>query len=197
MVRCIVRNVCTCCSCRLAISLRVPFVAVHGTSRAAEALRVMLKCERASSRGSSACHASILPAPTTKFTRKEIVFAGNQQRLKKGSRLGIHESAWVTSNKRVTSSATIKMCLNLPAERRKGKERGCQTYDTGLSMRRQTVYVETNGDVPVAHGFGTTVLRRLSSHSLERQHWQYTNSFILQAVCSRRLGFQPCEPPMT
>lgn len=56
--------------------------------------------------------------------KKRRVFAGNQQRLKKGSRLGIHESAWVTSNKRVTSSATIKMCLNLPAERRKGKERG-------------------------------------------------------------------------
>jgi hypothetical protein len=29
-------------------------------------------------------------------------------------------------------------------------------------MRRQTVYEETNGEVPVAHGFGTAVLRRLS-----------------------------------
>lgn len=98
--------------------------------------------------------------------RSERVFAGNQQRLEKGKRLGIHESAWVTSNKRETSSASIVMCLNLPAERRIGKERGRQTYDTEWSMRRQTVYEETNGDVPVAQGFETTVLRFLSTHSL-------------------------------
>jgi hypothetical protein len=94
----------------------------------------------------------------------------------------------VTSNKRETSSASIKKCLNLPAERRNGKERGRQTYDTELSMRRQTVYEETNGDVPVAQGFGTTVLRRLSTHSLVQQHWQYPDLLILQAVCSRMLG---------
>jgi hypothetical protein len=73
MVRCIVRSVCTCCSCRLAISFLVVFVAVHGTSRAAEALRVMLKCDRASSRGKCVCHASILPAPATRYTRSEKV----------------------------------------------------------------------------------------------------------------------------
>jgi hypothetical protein len=51
MVRCIVRSVCTCCSCRLAMSVLVEFLDVQETSRAAEALSVMLKCDRASSRG--------------------------------------------------------------------------------------------------------------------------------------------------
>jgi hypothetical protein len=77
------------------------------------------------------------------------------------------ESALLTSSrKRETSSASIQKCLNLPAERRMEKERGRQTYDTGSGLRRQTVYEETNGELPVAQGFETMVLRRSSTHSL-------------------------------
>lgn len=60
-------------------------------------------------------------------------------------------------------------------------------------MRRQTVYEETIGSLPVGQGFGTAVLRRLSSHSLEGRHWQSSSAFILQAVSShtgRRWGFK-------
>jgi hypothetical protein len=73
---------------------------------------------------------------------------------------------------------------------------GDKTYDTGSSMRRQTVYEETNGDVPVAQGFGTTVLRRLSTHSLGNRHWRHPDLFILQVACLRSWGFQACELPM-
>jgi hypothetical protein len=39
-------------------------------------------------------------------------------------------------------------------------------------------------EIPVAQGFGTTVLRRLSIHSLEGQHWQRPKVFISHAICS-------------
>jgi hypothetical protein len=52
IVRCIVRSVCTFSNCKLAMRFLVVFAAVQEASRlAAEALSVMLKCDRASSRG--------------------------------------------------------------------------------------------------------------------------------------------------
>jgi hypothetical protein len=81
-------------------------------------------------------------------------------------------------------SVDQEMCLYLPAERRNGKERGRQAYDTEASMRRQTVYEETM-EVRVAQGFEVAVLRRLCTHSLGGQHGQYLNAIILQAERSK------------
>jgi hypothetical protein len=70
-------------------------------------------------------------------------------------------------NKRVTCSASIKTCLDLPAERR--EEEGA----SALGVRREGEYETPNSirgnprNVLVARGFVRVVLRQLSIDSLE------------------------------
>jgi len=65
------------------------------------------------------------------------------------------------------------MCLNLPAVAKEEK---------------RAIYEETNGGVPVAQGFGTTVLRRLSTHSLGNRHWQCPKSDHITGCMLAKLG---------
>jgi hypothetical protein len=125
-----------------------------------------------------------------KPNKREKNVADHQQRLLKSDKqLSMHGDQSTDVEQESTCSASIKTCLNLPAERK--EEEGVSVFGVGRGGEYETPNSTrgNQGNVPVARGFVTVVLRQLSIDSLALAP---TTTVPGRKVTLAYMGFMAC-----
>ena len=116
----------------------------------------------------------MLPTVAKPDKREKSVADHQQRLLKSDKQLSMHGDQLTDVEQERTCSASIKTCLNLPAERK--EEEGVSALGVGRGGEYETPNSTrgNQGNVPIARGFVTVVLRQLSIDSLARSsvHWR-------------------------